>query len=63
MPVVAAGWWPGGPSSLLDVELDRLAFPQGLQPAGLHRADVHEHVLALLGAAMAVAEGLRWIAE
>ena len=33
-------------SSVLDVELDELALLQGLQPAGLHRADVHRYILA-----------------
>src|SRR4029453_18747499 len=52
--------WPqigglGALSALLDVELDRLTVLQGLQPAGLHRGDVHEHVLALLGSDEAVA--------
>src|SRR5215218_5317130 len=45
----------GSLASLLDVELDGLALLQGLQPAGLHRADVHEHVLALVGLDEAVA--------
>src|SRR5215216_5197427 len=45
----------GSLASLLDVELDRLALLQGLQPAGLHRADVHEHILAPLGSDKAVA--------
>jgi hypothetical protein len=31
---------------------------QGLQPAGLHRADVYEHILALLGSDEAVAPRL-----
>jgi hypothetical protein len=42
-------------SSLLDVELDGLALLQGLQPAGLHRDDVHEYIFALLGSDEAVA--------
>src|SRR5215203_2521350 len=45
----------GSLASLLDVELHGLALLQGLQSAGLHRADVHEHVLALLGSDEAVA--------
>src|SRR5215203_2142808 len=45
----------GSLASLLDVELDGLALLQGLQPAGLHRADVHEYILALLGSDEAVA--------
>ncbi len=44
--VVAVTWVTigglGSLSSLLDVELDGLAFLQRLQPAGLQRADVHE---------------------
>src|SRR5215218_5334773 len=45
----------GSFASLLDVKLDGLALLQGLQSAGLHRADVHEHILALLGTDEAVA--------
>jgi hypothetical protein len=45
----------GSLSSLLDVELDGLAFLQGLQPASLHRAEVDEDILALLGSDEAVA--------
>jgi hypothetical protein len=41
--------------SLLDVELDGLALLQGLQPAGLYRAEMDEYILALLGADEAVA--------
>src|SRR4029453_16528196 len=51
-PRPAAGWRPGALLALGDVELDGLAFQRTV---ALDGADVHEHVVAVLGLDEAVA--------